>query len=173
MEAFDMLRNRRSIRKFKSDQVSEDALEQVLEAGLYAASGAGRQSAVTVVVQDPATVAKIDELNAKVLDSDQAVHPYYGAPTILVVLAPKDALTPTEDAVLMAGNMLNAAYAAGLGSCWIHRSKEVFEMPEGKELLRAWGLPEDMAGVSSIALGYADCPQPEAAPRKEGRVVRA
>ncbi len=168
-EALEVLKNRRSIRKFKAQQVAQAELDAVLEAGTFAPTGGGTQSPVIVAVQDPATVAKLDAMNAKVLN--QAAHPYYGAPTILLVLAPRDGLVPTEDGSLVAGNLLNAAYAAGLGACWIHRSKEMFESAEGKELLQAWGLPGNLMGVASIALGYPDCPPPQAAPRKAGYVV--
>ena len=68
--------------------------------------------------------------------------------------------------------MLNAAYAVGLGSCWIHRCKQMFELPEGKALLRKWGLTETLTGVASIALGYADCEQPVAKPRKDDYIIK-
>ena len=112
-------------------------------------------------------------MNAKVLNNESVTHPYYGAPTILIVLASKDALLPLEDCSLVGGNLLNAAYAVGLGSCWIHRSTEMFESSEGKELLKKWGLPNDMKAVHPLLLDYADCSdcsQPTAAPRKEGRI---
>jgi len=172
-EALDVLRNRRSIRKFKPDQISESELAAVLEAGTYAPTGGGRQGFVIVAAQDPATVAKLNELNAKVMNADPAAtHPYYGAPTILLVLATEASVTPVEDCSAITCNLLNAAYAVGLGSCWIHRCKEMFEGPEGKALLQKWGLPENVRGVGSIALGYADCPHPDAAPRKEGITLK-
>ncbi len=172
MEALEVLRNRRSIRKFKPEQVRDEELNAVLEAGTYAASGKGSQSAVIVVVQDAETVAKLDKMNAEVLNVAAMPHPYYGAPTIVIVLAPPDAVTPVEDGCLVGANIINAAYAVGLGSCWIHRSKPMFESPEGKALLKKWGLPENLMGVASIALGYPDCPQPKAVPRKDGYIVR-
>lgn len=166
MEALEVLRNRRAIRKFKTTQITKEELDAVLEAGTYAPTAAGTQAPFIVAVQDPDTIAKLDGMNAKVLNNDQMKHPYYGAPTILLVLVPEDAMLPDIDGSLVGGNLLNAAYAVGLGSCWIHRSKEMFETPEGKELLKKWGLPENMRGVGSIALGYSDCPQPAAAARK-------
>ncbi|MCD7947665.1 MAG: nitroreductase [Oscillospiraceae bacterium] len=171
-EAVNALKNRRSIRKFKQEQVSEADLNAVLEAGTYAPTAAGTQAPVIVAVQDPATIAKLDAMNAKILNNAQAPHPYYGAPTILLVLVPADGFVPDVDGALVGGNLLNAAYAVGLGSCWIHRSKEMFETAEGKELLKKWGLPETMRGVCSIALGYPDCPHPDAAPRKAEYIVR-
>ncbi|MCC8123208.1 MAG: nitroreductase family protein [Oscillospiraceae bacterium] len=171
-EALEVLKNRRSIRKFKQEQVSEADLNAVLEAGTYAPTAAGTQAPVIVAVQDANTVAQLDAMNAKVLTNEKAPHPYSGAQTNLLVLVPADGYVPDVDGALVGGNLLNAAYAVGLGACWIHRSKEMFESAEGKALLKKWGLPETMRGVSSIALGYPDCPQPSAAPRKADYIVR-
>ena len=174
-EALDVLKNRRSIRKFKPEQISADELDAVLDAGTYAPNGGGRQGFVIVAVQDPATVAKLDELNAKALAlnaNPTNTHPYYGAPTVLLVLATEASVTPVEDCSAIACNLLNAAYAVGLGSCWVHRSKEIFESAEGKSLLKAWGLPENLMGGVSIAIGYPDCPHPEAAPRNSGITLK-
>ncbi len=171
-EALEVLKNRRSVRKFKADQVSEELLDIVLEAGTYAPTGAGSQSPTIVAVQNPDTVAKLDAMNAAVINSPKALHPYYGAPTILLVLANPEAPTPIEDACNVGCNLVNAAYAVGLGSCWIHRSKEMFESAEGKALLKEWGLPESLRGVCSIALGYADAESAGAPPRKENYVVK-
>lgn len=171
-EALEVLKNRRAIRKFKTEQITKEELDIVLEAGTFAPTAGGTQAPIIVAVQNPDTVAKLNAMNAKVLNNKQMQYPYYGAPTILLVLAPADALVPDVDCALVGGNLLNAAYAVGLGSCWIHRSKEMFESVEGKELLKQWGLPENMRGVCSIALGYQDCPHPEAAPRKENYIIR-
>jgi len=172
-EALEVLKNRRSIRKFKPDQISAGELDAVLEAGTYAPTGGGRQGFVIIAAQDPATVAKLNELNARVMDADPAdTHPYYGAPTVLLILATDASVTPVEDCSSITCNLVNAAYAAGLGSCWVHRCKEMFEGAEGKALLKKWGLPENLKGVGSVALGYADCPHPEAAPRKEGITLK-
>lgn len=172
-EALEVLRNRRSIRKYKPEQIADAELDAVLEMGTYAPTASGRQSPLIVAVQDPETVARLDALNAKVIGNGS--HPYYGAPTILLIFytdrAGNDELG-VLDAAAVCDNMLNAAYAVGLGSCWINRCKQMFELPEGKALLREWGLPETLRGVASIALGYADCAHPEPIPRKEGYVVR-
>ena len=127
---------------------------------------------VIVAVQDPDLVARLDAMNAGILNNQNIPHPYYGAPTILIVLAPEDAIVPEIDCALAGGNLLNAAYAAGLGSCWIHRSREMFESAEGKALLKQWGLPDTMTAVASIALGYPDCPHPQPAPRKSSYIIK-
>lgn len=169
-EALEVLKNRRSIRKFKPEQISDEELNIVLEAGTYAPTGAGTQGVQIVVVQTPEYVAKVDALNAKVWNKD--IHPYYGAPTIILIFETEACVTHEMDGAAVCTNMVNAAYAAGLGSCWIHRCRPMFESEEGKALLKEWGLPETLRGVASIALGYADCEHPAARPRKEDYVVR-
>lgn len=170
-EALEVLKNRRSIRKFKTEQITNEELDAVLEAGTYAPTGAGTQGVQIVAVQTPEYVAAVDALNAKVLNKPD-VHPYYGAPTILLIFETEQCLTHELDGAAVCTNMVNAAYAAGLGSCWINRCKQMFELPEGKELLRKWGLSESLVGVASIALGYADCENPQPKPRKADYVVR-
>lgn len=170
-EALEVLKNRRSVRQYKAEQIKREELDAVLEAGTFAPTSRGRQTPVIVAVQDAKTVARLDAMNAQIL-AREGVHPYYGAPTILIVFAPKDDAIAVEDGALVAGNLLNAAYAAGLGSCWIHRAKEMFETPEGKELLKKWNVPENMMGVASVALGYADGSAPKPAPRKEGYILK-
>jgi len=169
-EAIKVLMNRRSVRKFKPDQITDEELQTVLDAGTFAPTAVGMQRPFIVAVQGEARDA-VCALNAK-YGRGQA-DPYYGAPTILLVLAPDDGFGQL-DAAAVETNMLNSAYACGLGSCWIHRANQMFKDPEGKAMLRAWGLDESLDGFCSIALGYADCEQPEPKPRKEGyyRIVR-
>lgn len=170
-EALEVLKNRRAIRKYKAEQIAEEELQAVLEAGTYAPTGTGSQGVQIVVVQKPEDIAAVNKLNAAVLGNPDA-HPYYGAPTILLVFETDKCVTHELDGAAVCTNLLNAAYAAGLGSCWIHRCKQMFELTEGKELLKKWGLSESLVGVASVALGYADCPHPEAKPRKADYIVR-
>ena len=163
-EAIEVLMNRRSIRKFKPDQITDAELKTVLDAGTYAPTARNMQRPVIVAVQEKSARDAVAALNAQVAGS--ASDPYYGAPTIIIVLAPDDEFGPL-DAAAVETNMLNAAYACGLGSCWINRPQTMFNLPEGKAMLRDWGVDENLRGVCSIALGYADCPNPEAPPRKE------
>ena len=164
------LQTRRSVRAFAPKQVEEDVLEAVLTAGTYAPTGMNKQSPVIVAVQDPAAVAKLSAMNAAVMGVDK--DPFYGAPTVLVVLADPAVLTWVEDGSLVMGNLMNAAHAVGLASCWIHRARQMFDTEEGKALLRQWGLPDTLRGVGNCILGYAAGPLPETRPRKEGYVVR-
>ncbi len=170
-EAMKNLLERRSIRSYTDQQVPDELLDQVLEAGLYAPSGMNTQGCILVAVRDPETVALMSKLNAKVMNAER--DPFYGAPCVIVVLGdPSIYSWWAEDGSLVMGNLLNAAHAVGLGSCWINRAREVFDTPEGKELLRTWGLPEHLRGVGNCILGYRAVEHPKAAPRKPGRIVK-
>ena len=165
----ELLKSRRSIRRYKPEQVSEELLDAVLEAGLYAASGMNTQNTVMVAVRDKETRDQLSRMNAAVMGVDS--DPFYGAPCVVVVLVDPERYTWVEDGSLVMGNLMQAACEAGLGSCWIHRAQQMFDSPEGKELLRKWGLPENLRGVGNCILGYADeAPAPK--PRREGRIVK-
>ena len=171
LEALEVLKNRRAIRAYKPDQITDEELDAVLEAGTYAPTGAGTQGVQIVAVQNPQAVAAVDALNARVLNNPNA-HPYYGAPTILLVFETDACVTHELDGAAVCTNLLNAAYAAGLGSCWIHRCRQMFELPEGKALLKQWGLPDTLTGVASVALGYAAAEAPAPKPRKADYIVK-
>lgn len=165
----ETLKNRRSIRKYQDRQVTDADLDAVLEAGLYAPSGMNTQKTVLVAVRDPATRDQLSRMNAKVLGS--SADPFYGAPCVVVVLADPERYTWLEDGALVMGNLMSAAYEQGLGSCWIHRAQPMFDSPEGKALLRQWGLSEQLKGVGNCILGYP-AESPEAKPRLPGRIVK-
>ena len=162
---------RRSVRSYQYKQVEETALAEILKAGTYAPTGRGKQSPIMVVVQDSETREKLRRMNAKIMgcgDTD----PFYGAPTIVVVLADRSIPTHFEDGCLVMGNLMNAAHAVGVDSCWIHRAREEFDSEEGKNLLASWGIQGDYVGIGHCALGYGDCEIPKAAPRKETYIYR-
>ena len=169
-ESIRTLLERRAVRSYETRQVPDDLLDAVLEAGLYAPSGMNTQGVRLVAVRDTETRDLLSKLNAAVMGREG--DPFYGAPCVVVVLADPEIYGGwVEDGALALGNMMNAAHALGLGSCWIHRAKQVFDAPEGKELLKKWGLPEHLRGVGNCILGYpAETPEPK--PRKEGRIVR-
>lgn len=169
-EVIKCLKERRSVRKYRDEQIKESELEQILEAGIYAPTGMGMQSPIMVVVQDKETIAQLSKLNAAVMGVNS--DPFYGAPTVIVVLADKARGTYIEDGSLVLGNLMNAAYAVGVDSCWIHRAKEVFESEEGRALLKKWGIEGDYAGIGHCILGYRDGELPKAKPRKENYVYR-
>ena len=167
-ETIKNLLERRSCRKYKKEQIKDDDLNLILKAGEYAPTGMGRQSPIIVVLQNKEKIEKLSKINAKIMGIDK--DPFYGAPTVLVVLADKNIGTHIEDGSLVLGNLMNAAYSLGLGSCWIHRAKEEFETKEGKELLKEWNIPENYAGIGHCILGYPE-EKSEAKPRKD-RYIR-
>ncbi len=169
-EALQNLKTRRSVRSYKPEQIDSKLLDQVLEAGIYAPTASGRQSPIIIVVQDPATVKQLSRMNAAVMGADS--DPFYGAPTVLVVMADKARATYRLDGAAVLTNLVNAAHAVGLGSCWIHRAKEEFETEEGKALLKKWGIGPNYEGVGHCVLGYAASEPGEPAPRKKDYIVR-
>lgn len=164
-----IFQNRRSVRKYKDEQLPDALLDEVLSAGVYAPSAMNNQKTVLVAVRDRETRDRLSRMNAAVMGADR--DPFYGAPCVVVVLGDPAQGTWVEDGSLVMGNLLNAAYALGLGSCWIHRAREMFDSPEGKQLLREWGLPETLRGVGNCILGYPD-QEPAPKPRAEGRIVK-
>lgn len=171
-ETLRVLKERRSIRRYKPEQITDEELNAVLEAGTWAACGKGIQHCVMVVVQDRDTIAYMSRLNAEI-QGNPGTDPFYGAPTVVVVLGDGAQANWLQDGSLVMGNLMTAAAAVGLGSCWINRAMELFDRPEGKELLKKWGLPETYRGIGNCILGYADGDAPAPKPRKDGWIVRA
>ena len=167
-EAMKTLYERRSIRRYQSKQITREELDAVVRAGVCAPSGKNRQSAIIVAVQDKATRDELSRLNAAVLGTQS--DPFYGAPTVLVVLADANSPYAVEDGSLVLGNLMNAAKAIGLGSCWINRAKEVFASDVGKSLLKKWGVEGDWIGIGHCILGYPD-EEPAMKTRKENYVT--
>ena len=169
-ESIKNLLERRSIRAYKKELVPKETLDTILEAGEYSPSGMGQQSTLMVVTQDPELVARLSKMNAAVMGSTS--DPFYGAPTVIIVFSDSKMGTCVENGSLVMGNLMNAAHALGVDSCWIHSAKEVFDSEEGKELKKQWGVPEEYIGVGHCVLGYRDCEYPTAKPRKDGFVIR-
>ena len=168
--AMENMLTRRSIRQYKPDMVPKDVLDRVIKAGTYAATGMGKQSPVILAVTNQAVRDELSKLNAGIMGRDDGFDPFYGAPVVLIVLADKARPTFLYDGSLVMGNLMLAAHDEGLGSCWIHRAKETFELPEGKALLKSVGLTGDYEGIGHCILGYAAGPEPQAAPRKDSYV---
>lgn len=170
-ETLQDLRTRRSCRKYRPEQISNEELEQILEAGTYAPTGMGKQSPVIVAVQDKETRDLLSKMNAGIMGND--MDPFYGAPTVLIVLAERKIPTHVDDGNLVIGNLLNAAHAIGVDSCYIYRAREMFDSDQGKDLLKKWGIEGDYEGIGNVILGYG-LPEgiKEAAPRKDSYIVR-
>ena len=154
-ETLKVLKERRSVRKYKAEQIRDEELNAILEAGTWAPSAKGLQTSVMVEIQ-----------------GNPGTDPFYGAPTVVAVLGDGEKLNWLQDGSLVMGNLMTAAAALGLGSCWINRAMELFDRPEGKELLKKWGLPETYRGVGNCILGYVEGDLPAPKPRKDGWILR-
>lgn len=170
-ETLKTLKERRSMRRYKAQQIADTELNAILEAGTFAPSGMGKQSAVMVVLQDEVTIRALSAVNARIM-GNPAADPFYGAPTVVAVLADSDSYNWLKDGSLVMGNLMNAAASLGVGSCWINRCEETFDLPEGKEYLKKWGLGEHYKGVGFCILGYAEGEVPPPKPRKENYIIR-
>ena len=168
MDALQNLKTRRSIRRYQPDMLPREVIAQIIEAGTYAPTGKGHQSPIIVAVTNKEVRDQRSRLNAQVLGSTS--DPFYGAPVVLVVLAEKAWPTHVADGSLVMGNLMLAAHALGVGSCWINRAKEVFDMPEGKAILASLGIEGEYEGVGHCVLGYADGDAAAPAARKENYV---
>ena len=167
-EVINNMKTRRSIRKYKPDMIPEDVLNRIIEAGTYAATGMGKQSPIIIAVTNKAIRDKFSKMNAEIMGVDS--DPFYGAPVVLIVLADKARPTYVYDGSLVMGNLMLAAHAEGIGSCWIHRAKEEFESAEGKAFLKSLGIEGDYEGIGHCVLGYTEGEEPKAMPRKENYV---
>ena len=170
-ETLQDLKTRRSCRKYKEEQITDEELNQILEAGTYAPTGMGKQSPIIVAVQDKKSRDLLSKMNANIMGTN--TDPFYGAPTVLVVLADKNTATYRDDGNLVIGNLLNAAHAVNVDSCYIYRARETFNTTEGKELLKKWGIEGDYEGIGNVILGYGFLEgKKEPAARKENYVIR-
>lgn len=169
-EVLKCINTRRSVKSYKPDMPNKEDINAVIEAGIAAASGRNKQSPIVVAITNKELRDELSAANASVLGMTS--DPFYGAPVILVVLAKKSVNTYLYDGSLVMGNMMLAASSLGLGSCWVHRAKEVFELPRWKEFLSSLGINEEVEGIGNLTLGYADA-NPSDKPRDEGRVFFA
>lgn len=172
-ETLQTLETRRSCRNFKPELIEEDKLQKIIKAGTFAATGMNRQSPIIIAVTNKELRDKIAAKNAEIMGKESTFDPFYGAPELLIVLADKRIPTYIYDGSLVMGNLMNAASDLGVANCWIHRAKEEFEMPFGKEILTDLGITGDYEGIGHLALGYAqDTTEPTAttSPRKDDYV---
>ena len=168
MDALRNLKERRSIRQYKPDMLPREVMEAIVEAGTYAPTGKNQQSPIILAVTNKELRDRLSALNAQVLGIEE--DPFYGAPVVLVVLADRSNPNHVYDGSLVMGNLMLAAHALGIGSCWINRARQVFDMPEGKEILASLGIEGDYEGIGHCILGYVDGEMPEAGSRKENYV---
>lgn len=182
---------RRSIRRYKSEQISEEELNIILEAGIYAPSAGGRQGTVFLVTQDKDVNEKLGRINKatfhgristptsyiskdqpSIADDETIVSGFYGSPTIITLFAPGNFLYSESDCSVAAENIMLAACSLGIGSCMVGRADETFSSDYGKELLKNCNMNETYRAFYHVLLGYPDSENPKAKPRKEGRIIR-
>ena len=169
-EVIKAIKERRSVKSYKPDAVPGELLDAILEAGTYAPTGRNMQSPIIIAVTDKAVRDRLAKLNAQVMGMDG--DPFYGAPAVLVVLADKSRMTYLYDGSLVMENLMLAAHSLGLGSCWIHRAKEVFDSKEGREILASLGIEGEYEGIGNCIVGYTDVAPAERKPRKENYVYK-
>lgn len=165
----EIILTRRSVKKYKSDMPKREDIDKIIEAGLAAASGRNLQASVIVAVTNKEIRDRLSRDNAAVMDA--GADPFYGAPCVLVVLAKKTAHTYLYDGSLTLGNMMLAAHELGLGSCWIHRAKEVMAQPQWQEWIASLGFEGEYEGIGNLVVGYLDGEYPAPKEKREGRVV--
>ncbi|MBR1870928.1 MAG: nitroreductase [Kiritimatiellae bacterium] len=171
----EIIKSRRSCRKFKPETPPREMVDAIIEAGLWAASGRGLQSPAIIAVTNPSWREEISALNAKIMGKDyekgHGPDPLFNAPVYLMVIASTRNATAAYDGSLALGNMMLKAHELGLGTCWIHRAKQEMETPFGAKLLARLGLEGEWEGVGHLALGYPAeaLPPPEAKPRLPNR----
>lgn len=167
-ETLQNMLSRRSVRGYTPELPPRETIERIVKAGTYAATGRNRQSPVIIAVTDKKTRDALSRLNARIMGSES--DPFYGAPVVLIVLVDRSVPTHLYDGSLVMGNLMLAAHAEGLGSCWIHRAKEEFDLPEGKKLLSSLGIEGDYEGIGHCIVGYPENQPSEVSPRKENYV---
>lgn len=192
-DVFETMLHRRSIRRYEFRQIEEGALQQILQAGLYAPSAGGRQGVIFAVCQEQEVnerLGKIKRANShprmaagnsyvsreqpSIADDPRLTNAFYDAPTVITMFAPKNFLFSAEDCALAAENMMLAADALGIGSCYIGQGWVAFADPYGQEILKQWEIPSDHYAVMQLLLGYPreGDKHPTAKPRKAGRIIR-
>ncbi len=187
MELMELMKYRRSIRKYEDRQIEKADLEKVIEAGLFAPNAGGGQRCLMVAVHNKDTVEKIGRLNVACMDRSHlagkfvsAEQPsiiddptiksgFYGAPTVCVLFGPKNFLYSIPDAFCCAENMVLEATELGLASCIIARGEETFANPEGEACLKEWNIPENYIARCFVLLGYCKGDYPVEKPRKPDR----
>ena len=172
METLKAIASRFSCRKFVKGTMKEEDKRAILEAGTYAPTGMGLQSPFIVAVQNGELKSQLERMNAAV--RGVAGNPYYDAPTYILVFSSADCPFAVQDGSCVLENMMLAAHALGLGSCWINREREMFATDEGKRLMKEWGLPDGLIGIGAISVGYPAAEPAAPKPRKSDyiRILR-
>lgn len=169
-EFLDFIKSRRSIRKFKDKQISEEELQMILEAGLYAPNAGSSQTIIFLVTQEKEVIETLGKINRaiynpkpgrhvndaqpSIIDKPEIVDAFYGAPTLITFLAPKKFFYGEADSSVCIENMLLMAHALGIGGCMISRAKETMNSVYGRKLLENKGIDDSYDGYYHLILGY-------------------
>lgn len=168
-EIIKNIETRRSIRSYKKDPIAKEIIENICNAGTYAPSAMNKQTSIILAITNSDMVARLEKINARYTNNPDG-HPFYGAPVVLVVLANKDHANYIYDGTCVMENLMLAAHAYGLGSCWIHRARQSFEDEQGKQILKELNIEGNYEGIGNVILGYIDGEIPQAKPRKENYI---
>jgi nitroreductase len=180
-EIMKVIKNRRSVRVFSGEQIKREELDMILEAGKYAPSAAGKQAWHFTVIQDQQILDEISSEAKRIyrsmdneflqsLGSNEQFQTFFHAPTVVVISGEVNSIAPNSDCAVAAQNIMLAAEALQIGSCWISAAAVITQTGEGKEIIKKLGLPEGYAPFNSIALGYKKVEGTNAPPRREGVV---
>ena len=187
MELLDIIKKRRSIRKYTDGQIPKEHLEKIIEAGLCAPNAGGRQGTVIVGIHNKELTEIVGKLNLagfdrsrlegsyvskeqpSIIDNPNIKSGFYGAPSVCIVFAQKNFLYSIPDAFCAAENMVLQATELGISSCIIARGEETFDNDYGNSLLKDWGIPENYIARCFVILGYIDGEQPHAKPVNSNR----
>ena len=154
MNVIEAIKTRRSIRKYKDEVPSKELLQQVIDAAIWTPTAANRQPVIVLAVTNKELRDRLSAMNAAVMGREG--DPFYGAPAVLIVLADLQNANRVYDGSLTAGSLMLAAKELGLGTCWIHRAKQMFETEEGKAILKDLGVEGEYEGIANVIIGYAD-----------------
>lgn len=186
-ETIEIILKRRSIRRFSPLQVSDEAVKTLLQCALYAPSGHNRQLSRFIVIQGMSVLGELNEIIQRELAGSAPAPgtPMYAgaqrakgegyqfchnAPTLITAVAPRDHLNAMADCACALENIMLAATALGLGSCWSNQAHWLTGVPAIRSFFARYGLREGEDIFGSVAVGYAEGPYPAAALRKDGRI---
>lgn len=187
MELLELMKYRRSIRKYQDRQIPKTDLEKIIEAGTYAPNAGGGQRSMIVGIHNAALAEKIGRMNLARFDRSRLAGSYvsreqpsniddptiksgfYGVPSVCIVFAQKNFLYSIPDAFCCAENMVLMATELGISSCIVARGEETFDNEVGAAMLRGWGVPENYIARCFVLLGYVSGEYPGEKPRKMGR----
>ena len=189
MELLELIRYRRSIRKYEDRQIPVEDLEKIIEAGLYAPNAGGGQRSMIVGLRDSKLLDIVGKMNVGKLDRSRLIGGYvskdqpsiiddpriksgfYGAPTVAIVFAQGNFLYSIPDSFCCAENMVLMATELGISSCIIARGEETFDSDYGRQLMKDWSVPDGYLARCFVLLGYCKGDYPAEKPRRPGRCV--